>query len=208
MKTSLDVLLIETRPDAGSASEADLSAAGHRVHRCYPTVEPDPGSPRLCTALTAGACPLDDGAIDVALVAGPATIGERDEPVAAVTCALRHHVPIVADDSCTSCFGPWMAARANADVVAACEAATEGAFDDLETDILRRLAPVVASQHLPFDAIDACCAMAGPRLQVTLIGPPLDRAIRHVLSVRVLDAVRSAGRVFGAVDVSYELTAA
>ena len=47
----------------------------------------------------------------------------------------------------------------------------------------------------------------GTNLRIDLAGPPAAAATRQALGVRVLDALRSSGRTFGQVDVSYSDTA-
>jgi len=95
MTTALDVLLIETEPDAGRQSAGELGAAGHSVHRCYP---PDAGDPRLCVALTGGTCPIDAGPIDVAVVAedlpGPGSVF--------LNLCLDFHAPVRPGDEITA----------------------------------------------------------------------------------------------------------
>lgn len=211
MTRSLDVLLIETEVNAGLYAAEELGAGGHRVHRCYPgsqiTETDHPGSSPMCVAITDGACPIDDGSIDVAVVAGS---GAKDRPAltaAGVTCALRRHIPLVADDTCPSTFGSRLAGRANGDVVGACVRAADDSFADLRTDILTRIAPTIAAEHLDPKAIGCRFETDGPRLNITVTGPQASQAIRQALGVRVLDALRAAGRVYGQVNVSYETAA-
>jgi hypothetical protein len=208
MTTALDVLLIETEPYVGLHSATQLARAGHRVHRCYPTgassCEPAEGSPRLCTALSGGTCPIDAETIDVAVVAGPASSEHLALTAAGVTCALRAHIPLVADDSCSTSFGARDAQRANGDVVGACARAADGTYDELRVDVLRRIGPALAVDGIDVARVEVDIAAVGPRLTVSLAGPPIERSLRQTLGVRVLDAVRSAGRVFGQVDVRYE----
>ena len=211
MTTTLDVLLIETEPYAGLHAATDLSAAGHRIHRCYPqrpsSGAREQGEPRLCAALTGGGCPIDGGAIDVAVVAGPAASGDTALTAAGVTCALRHDIPLVADDSCTTSFGRRFVRRANGAVVDACVHEAHDAHRDLRVDILRRIAPLCARERLDPNAVGVRFETDGPRLRITLEGPAVKRHVQQVMGVRVLDAIRSAGRVFGQVDVVYEATA-
>lgn len=225
MNRTLDVLLIESELDAGAHAAAELEADGHRVHRCLrpssrsaadhgatarcvatsdETAAAADAGPGLCVAVTDGTCPIDDRGIDVALLSGPAA-GDRPSLLAAgVTCALRNHIPLVADDGCTSPLGSRLAGRADGDVVAACTRAAADGFSDLRTDILRRAALTLAAEHLDPGSIDLRFDLDGPRLRVTVVGPPLTKGVQQALGVRVLDAVRAAGRVFAQVDVGYD----
>ena len=209
MTRSLDVLLIESEADAGLHAADALGAGGHRVHRCYPRSARMPdeasGGP-LCVAITDGDCPIDDGHIDVAVVAGATTTDRPTLAAAGVTCALRRHIPLVADDTCPATFGSRLAGRANGDVVGACVRAAEDAFMDLRSDILTRISPTVAAEHLDPTSIGCRFETDGPRLTVTITGPEAGSMIRQALGVRVLDAVRASGRVHGQVNVAYETT--
>jgi hypothetical protein len=206
MARSLDVLLIDAQPDAGLRSAAQLAAAGCRVHRCYPRVSA--GGARACVAVTDGTCPIDDGGVDVAVVAGPVPDDSAAAAPAGVTCALRRHVPLVADDTCSASFGSRLAARANGDIVAACQRAAGEAFADLRRDIFRRLRPALDAEGLGPDDLACWFRLDGPRLTITLEGPPATLGLQQTLAVRALDAVRASGRTFRQVDVEYEDTAA
>jgi hypothetical protein len=58
------------------------------------------------------------------------------------------------------------------------------------------------------DINDLVCVVerSGPHIMVRLGGPAISSARQRALSVRVLDAVRSIGRTYGQVDVTYEAT--
>lgn len=96
----MDVLLIESSPGLGRRSTERLEAAGHRVFRCVDEVPADApvdgdGSPvPPCRGLyEGGVCPIDETALDVAVVVrvGPdLRVGEHG-----AICAARHRIPIV-----------------------------------------------------------------------------------------------------------------
>jgi hypothetical protein len=73
---------------------------------------------------------------------------------------------------------------------------------DLRYAILRHTRDALA------DINDLVCAVerSGPRILVHLAGPAITPARQRALSVRVLDAVRSIGRTYGQVDVTYQAT--
>jgi hypothetical protein len=209
MTNDLDVLLIETIPYSGLHSAVELGAAGHRVHRCYPerpvaSSGRDAPALRMCVAVTGGTCPIDTSGIDVAVVAGPVGTGPDVLGPAGVTCALRHRIPVVADDTCETSFGGGRARRAQGGVVAACERAADHAFDDLRADIFRRLGPTLAAAAVDVEQLDCSFALEGTRLTVTVSGPSGDRALEQAIGVRVFDAVREAGRPYRQVNVAYD----
>lgn len=206
MTDSLDVLLIEADRGAGLQAASRLEAGGHRVHRCFPLNEPADPQAEVCVAVSSGTCPIDNGLIDVAVVAGPLAENRPAMTTAGVTCALRRHVPLVADDTCRSSFGSHLAGRANGDIAEACQRAAIDALAGFRADILSRLNPTFAVHGL--NPADMGCRIDadGPRLTVTVTGPAADRSMEQAIGVRVLDAIRAADRVFGQVNVCYEST--
>lgn len=88
----IDVLVPDIRHRDGLEVAQRLRAAGHSVHTCLE----EPGRHR-CLELDGGACPLDAGAVDVAVVCG-------ERPGAEVLgdgglCAIRHRLPLVLVDA-------------------------------------------------------------------------------------------------------------
>ena len=119
---SLHVLVIENEPGVADQCVAELSARGHRVHRCQA-----PGAPSFpCHATTdPRRCPLY-GAVDVVL----AVRDERHRITPyelGVTCAVRAGVPIVVQaPEGSDRFGHLAAAHADpAEVAATCERVAE-----------------------------------------------------------------------------------
>lgn len=206
MTDSLDVLLIETERGSGLLTANTLGASGHRVHRCFPGENSPDAASEVCVAVTEGDCPIDAHGIDVAVVAGPLRTDQPAQTAAGVTCALRRQVPLVADDSCTASFGSRLTGRANGDISGACQRAAETTFAGLRASILARLTPTFVAHRL--DPADMGCRIEtdGPRLRVTVTGPPAAPSLRQALGVRVLDAIHADDRVYGQVDVSYEAT--
>ena len=85
-------LLLESDRFAGSEVARRLESAGHDVRRCH-----DAGGPAFpCRGLDGGSCPVDeDGGVDLAV-----TVRAHPHPRPTVyedgvSCALRHHVPLV-----------------------------------------------------------------------------------------------------------------
>lgn len=198
----LAVLVLESDDGAAADVAAALAAAGHTVLRCH-----EAGHDAFpCSGLTDhGACPLEAGA-DVAVLVRPA--GAPAEPTAredGVGCALRASVPVVevAADPGASPFAAWTT-PAGGDPVAAAAIAAASAFAPLRSDVARRLAPLVAHLGLEPGAVDCEIEATGPALHLRLVGPPLPHGRQQALSVRALDAVRSARRQFAEISVAYE----
>jgi hypothetical protein len=201
MTNPLDVLVLESHPHAATMAVADLEAAGHRVHRCHRPG--DRGFP--CVGVTdPTACPIANG-VDVALVVRR-RVSPRPTPLeGGVSCAIRAGVPVVEEGPDTlDPFAPWLAGRSHGNVVEACERAVGVAYAPLREAILARLVPLVTAVGVDLAAIECRIAPDGPRLQVELSGPEVGRALEHAFGVRVLDAVRSFGRTFGEVNVTYQ----
>ena len=137
------VLVVESDRHAAANAVTDLQAAGHHVVRCH---EQDlPAFP--CNALCDGECPIDaDAGVDV-------VVDYRSRPYPrptayedGVTCALRHHIPlVVAGTSALNPFDKWATAIATRDddIVATCERATQMPLERLaepaRAEVRRRL---------------------------------------------------------------------
>lgn len=118
----MKILLVEGAPGAGAPVEAELEGAGYQVVGCDAA---DPWAP--CRGLdVVGECPLDDGSIDVAVVARvgqEAQVSERG-----ALCAARRRIPVViaGDPRQAMYFGPGTH-LAGHDLVDTCRhAATSG----------------------------------------------------------------------------------
>lgn len=201
MTTPLDVLLLESPPGTTTGgAAAQLMEAGHRIHRCH-----DDGDTSVpCKALAdPGACPLDDS-IDVALLVrthpAPATLEDG------LTCAIRAGVPVVElGYDGIGALEPWITNRVDvdADPVVACTDAVELADAPLRGEIVRRCAQLLHGASI--DEADVTVQLVHRRsnleVHLGLPGAP-DKRLEHALSVRVLDALRSASkRTVGHADV-------
>jgi hypothetical protein len=84
-------------------------------------------------------------------------------------------------------------------------APSDTSLAELGREIMRRAAPVLRGAGI--DTYSTVCRLepAPTRLNVRFEVPAaVAPATKQALAVRVLDAVRSAGRTFGAVDVSVQ----
>jgi len=211
MTTTLDVLLIESHPGAGTSGADRLAAAGHRVHRCYPATEGPGADGRvalrdryLCAGVTTGSCPLDDG-IDVALLVRHRLATQPHASEGGVSCALRAGIPVVEDGpELLDPFEPWLTGRVAGDVAATCEAVGDGAFEPLRREIEVGTGRLLTAAGVDPAAVACTFEPRGSRLHVILTSPAITPALEQSLAVRVLDAVRAADRTYGQVDVSYK----
>jgi hypothetical protein len=122
-----------------------------------------------------------------------------------VSCAIRASVPLVADGSAVlDPFEPWEAGRVErGDVVRACEAAATRHETAMAEQILARVETLLVSAQVATDTVDCRVEHDDLRTRVVFTGP-VPESLRNALSVRALDAVRTAGRTFGQVDVAIE----
>lgn len=202
--TTLDVLLLESRPGDAAHAGTLLADAGHRVHRCWEDGVPTRnGGFAPCTALTGGTCPLDDG-IDVALVVRSGVEPRAGDPEVGVRCALRARVPVVEDGAdLLDPFAPWLAARVGDDVVGTCEAAARDALAPSAATVRDGLAPLLAAEGLGPDAVDVALEAAGDHLTVRLHGPDVPPRLRQALSVRAVALLPPRSRPSSRVDVAW-----
>jgi hypothetical protein len=100
-------------------------------------------------------------------------------------------------------FELWLAARVDDDVVATCEAASGAALGQLRREILRLVAPVLLAAGIAAERAMCRLEPEATRLNVRFDLPvSVSPRVRQALAVRVLDAVRGAGRTYGPVQVS------
>lgn len=200
MTRTLDVMLIESHQGAAAAAVRALEAAGHHVHRCT-----DGSAPAFpCYGITDPAqCPLARH-VDVALVVRRQVSPRPTASEHGTTCALRAGVPLVeAGPTALDPYEPWLSARVDEDVVVTCEAASDKGLGELRREIMRLVGPILHGAGIPPHR--AVCHLMpaltrlGVRFELPAAASP---AVKQALAVRVLDAVRGAGRTYGPVHVS------
>jgi hypothetical protein len=202
MTEALDVMIIESHPGAAASAVHALEAAGHRIHRCHD--EDSTGFP--CRGLIdPGDCPVA-AHVDVALLVRD---GVAPQPAAfeqGATCAIRAGVPLVEDGpAALDPYEPWLAARvpSGTELVTTCEAACDASLGELHREIVRLCAPTLVAAGIPDG--HAVCRVQGEAagLHVEFILPiTVSTRTKQALAVRVLDAVRGAGRTYGPARVS------
>ncbi len=204
MSRPLEVLVVESRHGVADAAVRTLEAAGHHVATCYD--RDSRGFP--CRGLVdPEACPLV-AQPDVALVVRDRVAPKPMPLEGGVVCALRAGLPVVESGPAPlDPYEPWLAARVggDVDVVAACEAASAAALDALSRRILDLTAPILTGAGVPPGRSRCRVEPDGLGLRVRFALPlAVGIRVRHALAVRVLDAVRGAGRTYGRVDVVVE----
>jgi hypothetical protein len=200
MTKPLDVLVIESHPGAAAEAWRALEAAGHHVFRCY---DDDTNGFPCLGVIDPAECPLARRT-DVALLVRLRVAPRPSALEQGATCAIRAGVPLVeAGPEPLDPFEPWLAARVDDNVVATCEAASDTAIGELRREILRLVAPILFSAGIVTSQALCRIEPEATRLHVQFDLPAaVTTAVKQALAVRVLDAVRGAGRTYGPVHVS------
>lgn len=167
MSTPLQVLVIENRPGVADDAIAELTDAGHDVHRCH-----DHGEGAFpCRGLRGDQpCPLD-GPVDVALLVRRGPEPRPTEFEVGVTCARRGGVPVVEDGAGSlDPFASQVAARVclGVGVVQSVEDAAQAATAPLELAVEQSLAPLLLAHDLPSDTVHASARWVGDSLRIRL----------------------------------------
>jgi hypothetical protein len=195
---SLNVMVLESEPDAANIAGQELRDAGHTVLSCH-----DAGHASFpCRGVTQPAgCPLSSHKVDVALVVRS---GNRAQPTLGedgARCALVHRVPLVVAG--TPLFDPFdeFATRTldrTYDVVETCEQAAAAPITELgdrATQVLNELV-----ERLP-DATAEVTRRAG-RLDVHVRnGRDMTRHERAQVSVRIMMTLRELDPHSAGIDV-------
>lgn len=206
MGRPLDILVVQSHPNAARDAKAELRKAGHRVHSCYA-----PGSRGFpCKGLEEpDGCPLDRG-VNVALLVRSRVLPRPTALENGVICVIRAGIPLVEQGSPTlDPFDPWIALRlSNQDAVTeGCETAMSQGDEPLRLEILDRVVRLLQRAALPTDSVACSLEHTGTGLLVRLSGPDIDRRLQQALALHVLTAVQSAGRPADPLDVSYTILA-
>lgn len=197
----LDIMLVESRQGAADGAVAELTAAGHRVHRCH---EHGAASFPCAGVLEHDRCPIDRG-VDVALLVRREGSAEQTVWEHGVSCALRAGVPVVEDGPAESDpYAAWIAARVDGSSVAtAVESAVERAFDPLIRAIEACTRRLIESAHIDPTDVSWVVESRGHGLAIHLDGPRMTRQLEQAIAVRVLDALHGSQQTYGQVDVSF-----
>jgi hypothetical protein len=201
------VLVVESDRRSADGAILDLQAAGHHVARCHEVDLPAFPCNALCDS---GSCPIDekesvDVVLDYRAHAHPKPTDHED----GVSCALRHHVPlVVAGISALNPFERWTAAVAgDDDIVEVCEHAAARPLEQLaapaRAEVRRRLA------HQPDVAARADVVVHRSRgsLRAVVSLPEEADELDGALAVAVAGVLRHVDRFATSVDVAVERSA-
>ena len=200
------ILVVESDRRAADKAVLDLQSAGHRVERCH---EVDlPAFP--CNALCAsGTCPVEsrdgvDVVVDYRSRPHPRPTAYED----GVTCALRHHVPlVVAGTSALNPYDKWTTAIAcDDDIVEVCEGAAtqplEGLAAPARAEVRRRL----ARQGMDAEHADVVVRRVGGELNAVTSIPADAEGLEGALAVAVAGVLRAEDPFASRVNVAVERT--
>jgi hypothetical protein len=198
----MDVLLLDSDGEDCTATEAELAAEGHRVFRCH-----EPGAPAFpCNGLLpAASCPLEDHPMDVAVVLRQHPWPRPTLLEDGVSCALRHHVPLVVAGA--TALNPYdrYATRvldSADDLVGACEEAARAPLarhSAVATEMLRSTLARLGSES------DARCTVVRSgdgSLTARLFAPGVDRTAAGKAATRVLGALRAVDHSADRINVT------
>lgn len=200
------VLVVESDRRAADGAVAELRGAGHHVMRCHETDLPAFPCNALCGD---GACPLEeDAGVDV-IVDYRTRPYPRPTPYEdGVSCALRHHVPlVVAGTSALNPFFKWTSAVAatETDVVAACEEAMEIPIAHLATPALAEVRRRLRLQPGVAEATDVIVRRSkGGQLDAIVRVPDEADEVEDELAVAVAGVLRAHDRYAPRVNVAVE----
>ncbi len=215
------VLLLEGEPGAAADAAAELRAAGHELAHCHET-----GTATFpCNGLIAGhECPIDAGAIDVAVVVrddvarAAGSIGSDDAQAwvpspgeDGVSCALRTFIPVVVVGPQTSPFLDYATAISpDADtVVPAVEHAATAPLPRHSAAARQALREVLDTHGLPDVTADARVRRKGDDLRVVLHTsqevPPI---VHEMAAVRAVGAIRAFDAHADVIDVTLDASSA
>lgn len=200
----LNIMVLESEPDAAAAAADELRGAGHTVLTCHESG----GAAFPCRGLVrSSACPLQSHAVDVALVVRSQQHAQPTLREDGARCALVHRVPLVVAG--VSVLDPYDAYATRTidrtyDVVGACEEAADAPVAALG----RRATEVTAETlHLPTPE-------SGPQVEVTrragrlqahvLRGQALTKHERSRVAVRIAMALREMDPFAGGIDIAID----
>jgi len=198
------VLIVEEQLGSGTQAESALHAAGHVTTSCS-----DPTAAAPCNGLVhKSQCPLDESAIDVAVLALNPESGEAVRVPAGYVCARRASIPLVvlgptdrlgfaSEDS-----GLAPTADELVDVVEQTARRPLRAHSEASNAAARE----VLDQHdLETVDVSSWVERSAGRLHARIVtSEPVDAAVTQMLAVRALSAIREVDPTASAIGISVE----
>jgi hypothetical protein len=199
----LNVLLLESERGAGIAARNELRTAGHTVVRCH-----EPGAAAFpCNAIAYGRrCPLVSHTVDVALVVRPRPRAQPAPQEDGVTCAIKHHVPlVVAGPRVLDPFEPYASAVLDRtyDVVDACERAAHGPLPDHTRIAASTLRTTLDARGVRASPLVSVTRRRGCLVVDVSNARSVDRATRDMAAVRMTAALRAFDVAAKGIDVVF-----
>lgn len=198
------VLIVEEESGAGAVAERRLIAAGHTTVSCS-----DPGMALPCRGLDAHeSCPLDESAVDIAVLALESNDVERHHAPPGYVCASRRSIPMVVLGSPERLeYEAGAAGQAHHadDIVAAVEHTVTLPLP-AHSEAARAAVRDTLDRHDLGD-VDASARVErnGGRLHIRVVtSQPLPPAVSQTVSVRALSAVRGIDPNASAVGITIE----
>ena len=202
----MQVLVNESDPHVAGIATAELEARGHQVKRCR---DPEGSMGFPCVGLTADRCPLEDGAVDVALTVRADSHPSPTPLEDGISCALRRRIPVVVAGHTTSNpFAALGAVAAGHDVVGTCEQTAAARRSDHEGVASKALDWTLRFRDLPLSTAQAVVRRGRDGLHVTLYVPAeTPKIVRDMAAVRVAGALRAFDPSARRIDVACEINA-
>jgi len=199
----MDVLVLESAPNAADAAIEKLTNGGHRTFRCH-----EPGRAVFpCRALAGeGPCPLSSPGVDVAVTVRAHPDMRPTLREEGVACALRAHVPlVVAGRDMLNPYEEWAdEVVEDGDVVAACERVVSAPSRDHSEVACDALREAVRRRSGSADDANALDWRDHDRLRVRLEGvDDLDRSSRGLAVADVAAALRAFDAHVPKIDISF-----
>lgn len=199
----MKVLVLETMAEAADGAVEALVAAGHEVVRCH---EPGEHHAFPCVGLVGAtpACAVTEHAVDVALTVRS---NPRSQPAPledGVSCALRHHIPlVVAGRTALHPFEDFATVVVHdGNVVEGCERAATAPLRRHSEVARQAWDRTLSTRGIPTGASTVAVTRQQGGLLVSVESDtPVERSTVDMASARMLAAVREIDTVSRAVDV-------
>lgn len=198
----MKVLVMETASEAADHAVEALVAAGHDVVRCHERGER--AFPCAGLAGHTAACPVTSQEIDVALTVRSHPRSQPAPLEDGVSCALRHHIPlVVAGHTALNPFEDFACEVVDdGDLVAACERAAVAALRQHSEIAGSAWDRTLSNRGISTDGSSVSVTRNRGGLVVTVTsGVPVERSTLDMASVRMLAALREIDTESRAVDV-------
>jgi hypothetical protein len=195
----MEILVTEGTPGAATFASELLTAAGHRVHRCYESS----AHTFPCVALGPDGCPLDQVPMDLVLTVRPHIRTSPGPTEDGVACGLRRHVPVaISGQSVLNPYAAFGAEAMEGDLVDECERIARSNRQGHERVAMEVMRDTLRAQGYSPDAGEVAVHRVDGRLRV-LIGLPdiVPERARQVVAVRVAGRLRAFDHDAAGIDI-------